>query len=245
MSEFLMVLLLAAMPALGNFSGGLLAEWINVSDKTLNLALHFAAGIILAVVGLELMPTALEVEQPWIPIAAFMGGGFTFLLLEKAVHFIKDRFGGEGKATGSAWGIYLGVAIDLFSDGIMIGTGSTVSVSLGLLLALGQVPADIPEGFATIATFKSKGVPEKMRYLLAAGFTIPILLGATIGFWTMRNSGDLIKFSLLAFTAGILLSVAIEEILTEAHGKPDPAYASVLLTAGFSLFALLTVYLEG
>ena len=84
-----------------------------------------------------------------------------------------------------------------------------------------------------------------MRYLLAAGFTIPILLGATIGFWTMRNSGDLVKFSLLAFTAGILLSVAIEEILTEAHGKPDPVYASVLLTSGFSLFALLTVYLEG
>jgi ZIP family zinc transporter len=40
-----------------------------------------------------------------------------------------------------------------------------------------------------------------------------------------------------------LLSVTIEEILTEAHGKPDPVYAFVLSTTG-SLFALLTVYLE-
>lgn len=245
MSEFLTVLLIAAMPAIGNFSGGLLAESMKVSEKTLSLALHFAAGIILAVVGIELMPTALEVDQPWIPITAFMAGGFTFLLLEKTVHFINERFGSDKNATGSAWGIYLGVAIDLFSDGIMIGTGSTVSVSLGLLLALGQVPADIPEGFATIATFKSKGVPKKMRFILAAGFSIPIFLGATIGFWTMRDSAEIVQFSLLAFTAGILLSVSIEEILSEAHGKPDPTYASVLLTAGFALFALLTVYLEG
>jgi ZIP family zinc transporter len=217
---------------------------MNVSGKTLSLALHLAAGIILAVVGIEIMPSALEVDQPWIPVAAFLGGGFAFLLLEKMADYVKGRFGGDNNKTGAAWGIYLGVAIDLFSDGIMIGTGSTVSISLGLLLALGQVPADIPEGFATIATFKSKGVPKKMRYLLAAGFAIPIFLGATIGFWTMRDSAEIVQFSLLAFTAGILLSVSIEEILSEAHGNPDPTYASVLLTAGFALFALLTVYLE-
>lgn len=244
MNEFLTVLMFAAMPAIGNFSGGLLAEAIKVSTKTLNLALHFAAGIILAVVGIELMPTALEVGQPWIPIVAFLGGGFAFLLLEKLVHFTQDRFG-KSSTTSSAWGIYLGVAIDLFSDGIMIGTGSTVSVSLGLLLALGQVPADIPEGFATIATFKSKGVSKKMRYILSAGFAIPIFLGATIGFWAMRGSPEIVQFSLLAFTAGILLSVSIEEILTEAHNEPDPSYASVLLVAGFALFALLSVYLQG
>ena len=245
MEEFLIVLLFAAMPALGNFSGGLLAEFTNVSDKTLSLALHFAAGIILAVVGIELMPNALEVDQPWIPIAAFLGGGFAFLLLEKMADYVKGRFGGDNNKTGTAWGIYIGVAIDLFSDGIMIGTGSTVSISLGLLLALGQVPADIPEGFATIATFKKRGISKKMRYLLAAGFVIPIFLGATVGYWAVRESAEIVQFSLLAFTAGILMSVSIEEILSEAHDKPDPAFASVFLTAGFALFALLTVYLEG
>ncbi|MDX1602178.1 MAG: hypothetical protein R3209_03850 [Salinimicrobium sediminis] len=37
MNDFLTVLLFAAMPALGNFGGGMLAEFINVSGKTVNL----------------------------------------------------------------------------------------------------------------------------------------------------------------------------------------------------------------
>lgn len=58
--------------------------------------------------------------------------------------------------------------VDLFSDGIMIGTDSVISFNLGLLLALGQVPADIPEGFATISSFRKHGLSPTKRVLLAA-----------------------------------------------------------------------------
>lgn len=51
--------------------------------------------------------------------------------------------------------IYFGVAIDLFSDGLMIGTGATIATSLGLPLAIDQIPADVPEGFAVIANFRA------------------------------------------------------------------------------------------
>jgi ZIP family zinc transporter len=50
MSEWLWALALASMPALGNFSGGVLAELMPVSQRVLSLALHLAAGIVLAVV---------------------------------------------------------------------------------------------------------------------------------------------------------------------------------------------------
>jgi ZIP family zinc transporter len=50
MNDFLTVLLFAAMPAAGIFLGGVLAEIFNISSKTLSLALHFAAGIILEAV---------------------------------------------------------------------------------------------------------------------------------------------------------------------------------------------------
>jgi ZIP family zinc transporter len=60
MDEYLQVLAFAALPAIGNFAGGLLSEAFRVSQKTLSLALHIAAGIVLAVVGIELMPKALE-----------------------------------------------------------------------------------------------------------------------------------------------------------------------------------------
>ncbi len=60
MTEFLVVMGLAALPALANFLGDALAEVFRVSARSLSLALHLAAGIVLAVVGLELMPEALQ-----------------------------------------------------------------------------------------------------------------------------------------------------------------------------------------
>jgi ZIP family zinc transporter len=52
--DVLRVLALALLPAAGNFAGGVLAELIPTSRRTLSRALHVAAGIIVAVVGVEL-----------------------------------------------------------------------------------------------------------------------------------------------------------------------------------------------
>ena len=243
MDGFLKVMLFAAMPAVGNFFGGLLAEFMNVSQKSLSLALHLAAGIILAVIGIELMPAALEAEQQWIVILAFFLGTLFFVLLDRSIDYVRNRFGGKG-ASSAAIAIYIGVSIDLFTDGLMIGTGSSVATGLGLLLALGQVPADIPEGFATIATFKDKGVVRSRRILLSFSLMIPVFIGASIGYLGLRGSNEILKLSILAFTAGILLAVAVEEMLTEAHERPDSRWAALFLAGGFTLFTMISVYLE-
>lgn len=100
MSDFLIVLAFAALPAAGNFAGGLAAEILNVSDRVLSLALHLAAGIVLAVVGLELVPQALEGTPPWIPVAAFVAGGAVFIGLEHLIDSIKDRWVPEKSPPG-------------------------------------------------------------------------------------------------------------------------------------------------
>lgn len=49
MPEFAQILALALLPAAGNFAGGLVAQFVPGSRKALNLALHAAAGILIAV----------------------------------------------------------------------------------------------------------------------------------------------------------------------------------------------------
>lgn len=61
--EILAVLGLAFLPALGNFGGGLLAEWLGPSRDIVNHALHAATGVILAIVAVEVMPQALVGAQ--------------------------------------------------------------------------------------------------------------------------------------------------------------------------------------
>ena len=81
MSEFLQVIVLALMPAVDNFVGGLVAEVIVISRHRLGIALHAAAGIVLAVIAVELMPRTLDGELAWAIVAAFVGdGGFLVLV---------------------------------------------------------------------------------------------------------------------------------------------------------------------
>ena len=242
MSDFLTVLLLAGLPAAANFGGGLLAEVVPESDFVLSLALHSAAGIVIGVVGIELMEQVLGVERPWIPVLALIAGGGAAVGLDSAVEYVRCRFGGADAGNASAWMIYLGVSVDLFSDGVLIGTGSTLSLGLGLLLALGQVPADVPEGFATIATFRREGLPRRRRLLLAASLALPILGGAALSYWAVRGLPDIYKVSLLALTAGVLLTVAVEEMVAQAHQTEDTRWDSLALVGGFALFALVAVY---
>ena len=230
------------MPAAGNFAGGLLAETIRVSKRTLSLALHVAAGVVFGVIGIELIPQALTAEPPWVVLLAFVAGGRFAILMDRFTEFVASRLGGAAAETGP-WAIYLGVAVDLFSDGVMIGTGSTIAFGLGLVLALGQVTADIPEGFATIATFKSGGLSRRKRLLLSLSFIVPVFLGATVGYWAVRGQPQLVKLSLLAFTAGILLTVVVEDIIPEAHEKAEARFAALALVGGFALFALVSIYL--
>ncbi len=243
MDGYALVLALAALPAAGNFAGGVLAESFRVSERTLSLALHLAAGIVLAVVGLELMPEALRASAPWVPLLAFVAGGAAFIGLDRAIGYVQARLGSGDEQESSALAIFGGVSLDLLSDGVIIGTGTVLNPALGLLLALGQVPADVPEGFAAIATMRKAGISRSRRMLLAAAFAVPILLGATLGFFALRDAPEIVTLSVLALTGGALAAVVVEEMIGEAHEGETSQLGPVFLTAGFALFGTISVYL--
>lgn len=241
MPELAQILALALLPAIGNFCGALLAEVFPGSRKVLNWALHLAAGIVLAVVAVELLPTALESAPAWMVVGAFALGGAVSIALKTAIGAWQCRRGGARSA--GAWAIYMAVVVDLLSDGLMIGAGSVVSFQLALVLALGQVSADVPEGFATVATFRERGTSRKRRMLVAVSLFLPVLGGALLGYFLLRDLDRAIQVSALAFTAGMLLLAAVEDILGEAHEAGEDSRASaVFLLGGFCLFMLVGSY---
>ena len=252
MPEFVQIILLALLPAVGNFAGGLLAEAIRTTRENLSLALHAAAGIIIGVIAMELAPRVFEGLPAWLAGIAFFAGGGAYLLLETVVGKLISR--GEQSAedgpvtvatSSGAWMIYAAVSLDLFSDGLLIGAGSSLSFELALVLAIGQVTADIPEGFAAVANFKDKGMPRSKRLLMSASFAIPILIAALASFFLLRNQGPSVQLTVLAFIAGLLLVAATEEIIGEAHEAAGDTKASALaIVGGFVLFALVSSYFE-
>lgn len=244
MENFLIVLGLALLPALGNFAGGLLAEFLQTSKRNLNRALHAAAGIVLAIVAIDLMPKALENTSAWIIALAFALGGLAYIALEAAIERLQKR-GADGSGSTTLWMLYAAVATDLFSDGLMIGAGSTVSSNMALILALGQVLADIPEGFATIVNFKDKNIPRRWRSWLSASFALPVLIATTLAYSLLRGQSNALKMAGLVFTAGLLTVAAVEDMISEAHESIEDTRLSVLIfIGGFVLFTLVSAGLE-
>ena len=102
---------------------------------------------------------------------------------------------------------------------------------------------DVPEGFATAANLRAQGVARRTRVLLGALFAVH-LLGATLGYWGLRGRDPVWQIAVLAFGAGMLVIVAVEEMMREAHKAAEPWFGALAFTAGFVLFTFLGTYLE-
>lgn len=243
MSEFWQVLLLSLMPGAGNLAGGVIAEVWKPSPRLLNWALHAAAGILIAIVAVELIPSALDVLTGWWLAAAFGAGGVAYIGLQAVIEKLQagQRAGGR---TGM-WMIYIAVATDLTSDGLVLGAGFAVSISLALVLASGQILADIPEGYASIATFRSNGVPRSKRLWLSASFVIYCVGGALLAYLGLRRAPESAQMAALVFVAGLLTLAAVEDMLEEAHeSREDSKHSMLAFLGGFIIFTLVSVGLE-
>lgn len=64
----------------------------------------------------------------------------------------------------------------------------------------------------------------------------------------MCGQPELLQFGLLAFAAGILIAIAVEEMIASAHQQlieaelAESRWATLWLVGGFALFAFLTNY---
>lgn len=137
--------------------------------------------------------------------------------------------------------VYVAVATDLVGDGLLIGAGSAVSSQLALTLAVGQVLADIPEGFAVTANFREKGMGRKNRLLISASFVIPVVGAALLAYFTLRGQSEGVKMSALVFVAGLYTLAAVEDMLREAHeSAEDSRWSAVSFLLGFALFLVVS-----
>lgn len=236
MAELGLVLLLAAVPPIGVIAGAALAEVIAVSPRRLSLALHAAAGILLGIAAFELLPTAFTASSRWPIVAAFVLGAAVYVVADRLIERMTGRGGG-----GEAWMIYSGVAVDLFSDGVMLGTSTTIGIGLAVVLAAAQLPANVPEGYATSGAFQDAGMGRGRRLLVAVSFALPVLLGAVLSYLALRGAPEIWRLALLAATAGYLAAAVVEELVPEAHERLRGWAANWAFVAGLAGLGLLSL----
>lgn len=235
MEQFLTVLAIAAIPAIANPLGGLASEVVRVRPRVIKLLLHVAAGIVFAMLSVEIVPRVMKGDPPWVPLLAFLVGGFAYVALERGIRTV------VGSRAGAVWGLWLVVALDSVVDGLLMASGSSVSLSLAILIAIAMAPVDWLEAFPTMAKFREAGVTTTTRVVAALGLGAATLVAVTIGYWVLRGAADAVQLTAVAFAGGMLFVGVSEDLLPEGHTENESYLGGVLLAVGFVGYAMLTL----
>lgn len=232
---------MAVLVALGAFLMTLAGGWTaqRVTDRR-HLVLGLAGGLMLGVVGLDLLPEALHAaggELFGVPLALllFVAG---FLVAHVVERLLAVRQAAHGAENGAEHGgrvpqVGLTAAAAMvghsLADGVALGAAFQVGGGMGVAVALAVVTHDFADGFNTYTLTRLYGnARRKAVLMLLADAAAPVVGAASTLLFTLPEEP---LGAYLGFFAGILLYLAAAEILPEAHHK-HPALSTLLCTVG-------------
>jgi ZIP family zinc transporter len=242
---------MAVFVALGAFLMTLAGGWTaqRVTDRR-HLVLGLAGGLMLGVVGLDLLPEALRAagrEVFGVPAALllFVAGFLVAHLVERLLAARQASHGAEEAvyiAPPRAPEVGLTAAAAMvghsFMDGVAIGAAFQVGGGMGTAVALAVIAHDFADGFNTYTITSLYGnARRKAIAMLVADAAAPVAGAASTAFLSIPEG---LLGGYLGFFGGVLLYLAAAEILPEAHHE-HPAPATLLCTVAGVAFIWLVV----
>ncbi|MEV0782151.1 ZIP family metal transporter [Streptomyces sp. NPDC050423] len=236
---------MAVFVALGAFLMTLAGGWVaqRVTDRR-HLVLGFAGGLMLGVVGLDLLPEAIEAASGpvfGVPAALLLFvGGFLVAHLVERLLAVRQAAHGAGEERVPQVGLTAAAAMVGHSlmDGVALGAAFQVGGGMGAAVALAVITHDFADGFNTYTITSLYGnARRKALTMLYADAAAPVVGAATTLLFTLPAE---LLGCYLGFFGGALLYLAAAEILPEAH-HDHPARSTLLCTVAGVGFIWLVV----
>jgi len=221
--------------------------WRKPSKKVLNVALGFAAGVMLAASFTSLILPGVEYGGILAVILGMIFGIAVLILGDRFVpHFHPDR-GKEGPETNrlrAVWLFILAITLHNMPEGLAVGVGfgsGNLGDAIPLMLAIGI--QNIPEGLAVAVAALNAGMGTYFYAGLVgirAGLVeIPLTL---LGVLAVQFARPLLPYA-MGFAAGAMLYVISDEIIPETHGSGHERLATLGIMAGVMLMLYLDISL--
>jgi zinc and cadmium transporter len=233
--------IVAAGSALMTVVGGLAALR---AGRRRHLVLGLAAGLMLGVVGFELLPESLrENRATWlstpVPLVLFVGGYLLLHVIERSVALHRGHEGAylshrHDQAAGTlAASALVGHSV---LDGFALGVAFQVDARIGAAVAVAVVAHDFADGFNTYTLTTLHGNDRRRGLRLLAADAAAPLVGAALSTAIAIPASTLGAY--LGFFAGVLLYLATADVLPEAHAQNSSG-----LTLGSTFLGVVLLFL--
>ena len=232
---------------------GEMSSWLQ------KLLLGFASGVMIAASVWSLLIPSINMSAElgmveWLPaVVGFLGGMFSLLIFDSVVphqHLDSDEPEGMKSELGRSAMLVMAVTLHNIPEGMAVGVvlAGALSESAGITLAgalalsVGIAIQNFPEGAIVSMPLKQslKSRWKAFAYGAGSGIVEPIAGLLTI---LMIDVMQPILPYLLAFAAGAMVYVVVEELIPESQSGHHSNIATIGVALGFALMMVLDIAL--
>jgi ZIP family zinc transporter len=211
-----------AVSALGPVIGSLIGVARPPSMRFMFNMLSFAAGVMLGISFLSLIPQSVEMASVPLCGLGICLGALLMYALDRLIPHIHPELcqqeQGQQLQKTSTY-LLLGIFLHNFPEGMAIGVGSVSGSEVTILLATAIAIHNIPEGICTAAPYYHVTGKRWRAFLISSCTALPIIIGYVCSrFIFERISTELIGVTIGA-TAGLMIYISADELIPSSSFK--------------------------
>lgn len=231
----------------------------NIKQSVEKLLLGFASGVMIAASVWSLLIPAIEMSEQqgkvgWFaPSIGFLLGMVFLLVLDSVVphmHLDKEKPEGVKSKLKKTTMLVLAVTLHNIPEGMAVGVtfagalfGNTgITMTSALALAIGIAIQNFPEGAIISMPLKSEGASKEKAFAYGALSGIVEPIAAIITILLTELVVPILPY-LLAFAAGAMIYVVVEELIPESQMGEHSNIGTVGVALGFVIMMILDVAL--
>lgn len=236
-APFVNAFVYALIPMSAAIVGAVFAIFRPPTPRFRSLIQHFAAGVVLSVVAVELLPDVVgshATHPAQNVIIGFAVGVATMLGIRSLTGSPLKIV--EASETILPMTLLSTIAVDLLIAGLLIGIGFVEGTKEGKLLTLALTVELLSLGLAVTVMLVARGATQKVTVLTIMALALFIVFGAVCGITLFSRISAAAREVVLSFGLATLMFLVIEELLVEAHEVPETLLATGTFFSGFLLF---------
>ncbi len=242
---------IALIAALGPILGSLIGVLRKPSDPFMYNLLSFAAGVMLSVSFLQLIPESIKLSSQLACLLGVVCGSLVMYAADRALPHIhpglcapEDPNDVQGHAAPAHNGsrlqrtaafLLVGISIHNIPEGMAIGIAALLEPRVSLTISIAIALQKIPEGICTSAPYYYATGKRGRAFCLSSLTAVPVL----IGFFAMRALSRAISPWLvgviMAATAGLMVYISADELIPASAGKTSDHSVIFSLIAGVAV----------
>lgn len=221
---------------------GLLTAYKKIDQKAIQLKwiISLAAGALLAVTFLDLLPEAVDMADSHKVMLTVLLTFLGFFIFERILHWHHCHCSEEKKARHkTAVSNLFGDAFHNLADGFLIASSFLIDRDLGIMTTIAVILHEIPQEISDYGILIYAGYSRQKALLLNFAFATTVIIGGVLFYYFGQTFEGAVPY-MAAIAAGSFIYLAAADLIPELHH--EKSRKQIVLQTIWLLVGVLLIY---